>query len=481
MFNLFNFGDELTLPEQVEQNKQNIEVLAEEVEKLGFSPKGEYDALTEYVKNDLVFYDGKMYAVKSDVAVVGVVPTNTEYWQQITGDVRGQAGAPGAPGAQGEKGDDGADGLTFTGYFIAQQPPVYHSERYFTNTLFNRTPKVNDTFVAYYKVGDTVYLTMYRVLSVDSTQAYCRLYQDPILLNGAQGEPGEIALVYDHNINAGTLDPEQSEQLLNVVLPFANFNRTPALNEDFVGVLVAQNIEYLAQCEVQSIIGSNVVSIVVSGVKRLTGEPGADGTNGTNGLDALVYMAFISRTTPPVASTTTTLPTISFNRTPRPLDYFTPKWTDSVTGKTYQCFMRVDTLDQTNTNVAIVEVQDITGAAGSSGLNKYTIVPTSVGQIYRILTQAKSAKIMLLISGTTNYYNASYVINPDASIAITGLKGRTNSSDNCAIYHAAMSSSQIIPGYAMTLSTSGTTVGGYSSIQTLSNWKIEYLNDTEIV
>jgi len=426
MFNLFNFGDELTLPEQVEQNKQNIELLAEEVEKLGFSPKGEYDALTEYVKNDLVFYDGKMYAVKSDVAVVGVVPTNTEYWQQITGDVRGQAGAPGAPGAQGEKGDDGADALECIATQIASQPPVLNSTRWLPFYAFNRTPKVNDFFVMYLTASSGgAYICMYKVIALGGeNQAQCQLYQNPILLSGEKGEPGKIALIYDKNIDNGTLDPSQSEQLLHVVLPFANFNRTPALNEDFVGVINGgQNIQYLAQCEVQSIIDSNVVSIVVSDVKRLTGENGTNGTNGANGRDALqmTYAEIVSAV--PTPTQTLVIPNSAFNRNAQPNDVFTMIADYSSENRSFLCIVRVDSEvggDPIQWNCTILSVVETTGQAAMSQILTRYRVNISASQsdrakLYRILKNAKSVVFVAntsynLIFQFMTYSNTAYLI-----------------------------------------------------------------------
>ena len=43
--------------------EEKNEILAEEVEKLGYTPKGEYNSSAEYVYGDVVFYNYKLYAM----------------------------------------------------------------------------------------------------------------------------------------------------------------------------------------------------------------------------------------------------------------------------------------------------------------------------------------------------------------------------------------------------------------------------------
>ena len=109
---LITYNGQNTLPEQVSVNKANIEILKDEVEKLGFTLRGPYDASTEYAYNDVVEYQYCIYRVSDEdaTALVGVVPTNTTYWQKITDSLRGPQGAQGAQGPEGPAGADGQDG-----------------------------------------------------------------------------------------------------------------------------------------------------------------------------------------------------------------------------------------------------------------------------------------------------------------------------------------------------------------------------------
>lgn len=187
MFNLINILGQNTLPEQVEINKQNIAILADEVEKLGYQPKGVYDAETEYNHNDVVFYDNKLYVVTSDAAIVGVLPTNTTYWQQVTGDIRGQQGAQGAQGPagpqgpQGETGATGAtgaqgpqgtpgtpgvngkDALVYTSILPLNSEPQVGNFYDVTSGTFNRTPLVNDSVIMVGEYDNTNYILVARI------------------------------------------------------------------------------------------------------------------------------------------------------------------------------------------------------------------------------------------------------------------------------------------------------------------------------
>lgn len=91
--------------------------------KVAISPKGEYDAGTQYHALDIISHDGSSYLVLKDA--LGITPAEGEYYQLMAkkgndgakGD-QGPQGQPGvkgdtgAKGAKGDKGDAGARGAT---------------------------------------------------------------------------------------------------------------------------------------------------------------------------------------------------------------------------------------------------------------------------------------------------------------------------------------------------------------------------------
>ena len=50
----------------------------------GIVPRGAYDPATDYAVGDLVTYNGSSYVMYLD-AVAGTLPTNTTYWQVVSG------------------------------------------------------------------------------------------------------------------------------------------------------------------------------------------------------------------------------------------------------------------------------------------------------------------------------------------------------------------------------------------------------------
>lgn len=74
--------------------------------KVIITNKGEYDSTLSYLKLDVVTYNGSSYLAKDDVAV-GVLPTNTTYWQVIA--------------EKGDKGDRGDRGQTGNGIASIQK------------------------------------------------------------------------------------------------------------------------------------------------------------------------------------------------------------------------------------------------------------------------------------------------------------------------------------------------------------------------
>lgn len=77
-----------------------------------FTPRGAYNAGTDYAVGDMVSYNGSSYIMYSD-AGAGTVPTNTSYWGLVAS--KGDTGATGATGATGPTGPAGADGSSAPG------------------------------------------------------------------------------------------------------------------------------------------------------------------------------------------------------------------------------------------------------------------------------------------------------------------------------------------------------------------------------
>lgn len=105
--------------------------------------------------------------------------------------------------------------------------------------------------------------------------------------NGTNGTNGKDALVYPNVIqtNAPTVDAMK-------VLVSTDFNRTPVINDEFIGVCQYEtNKSFIAVWRVQLVSGENVTCNIVNYVitTGATGQKGADGTNGTNGKDGVGF------------------------------------------------------------------------------------------------------------------------------------------------------------------------------------------------
>lgn len=108
--------------------------------------------------------------------------------------------------------------------------------------------------------------------------------------NGTNGTNGKSALVYPNVIqtNAPTVGAMK-------VLVSTDFNRTPVINDEFIGVCQYEtNKSFIAVWRVQLVNGENVTCNIVNYVitTGATGQKGADGTNGTNGKDGADGVGF---------------------------------------------------------------------------------------------------------------------------------------------------------------------------------------------
>lgn len=108
--------------------------------------------------------------------------------------------------------------------------------------------------------------------------------------NGTNGTNGKDALVYPNVIqtNAPTVGAMK-------VLVSTDFNRTPVINDEFIGVCQYEtNKSFIAVWRVQLVSGENVTCNIVNYVitTGATGQKGADGTNGKDGKDGADGVGF---------------------------------------------------------------------------------------------------------------------------------------------------------------------------------------------
>lgn len=113
--------------------------------------------------------------------------------------------------------------------------------------------------------------------------------------NGTNGTNGKDALVYPNVIqtDAPTVGAMK-------VLVSTDFNRTPVINDEFIGVCQYEtNKSFIAVWRVQLVSGENVTCNIVNYVitTGATGQKGADGTSGTNGKDGVGFYYTTDTTT----------------------------------------------------------------------------------------------------------------------------------------------------------------------------------------
>jgi len=113
--------------------------------------------------------------------------------------------------------------------------------------------------------------------------------------NGTNGTNGKDALVYPNVIqtDAPTVGAMK-------VLVSTDFNRTPVINDEFIGVCQYEtNKSFIAVWRVQLVSGENVTCNIVNYVitTGATGQKGADGSNGTNGKDGVGFYYTTDTTT----------------------------------------------------------------------------------------------------------------------------------------------------------------------------------------
>lgn len=108
--------------------------------------------------------------------------------------------------------------------------------------------------------------------------------------NGTNGTNGKDALVYPNVIQTGAPTVGAMKVLVST-----DFNRTPVINDEFIGVCQYEtNKSFIAVWRVQLVSGENVTCNIVNFVitTGATGQKGADGTNGINGKDGADGVGF---------------------------------------------------------------------------------------------------------------------------------------------------------------------------------------------
>lgn len=108
--------------------------------------------------------------------------------------------------------------------------------------------------------------------------------------NGTNGTNGKSALVYPNVIQTSAPTVGAMKVLVST-----DFNRTPVINDEFIGVCQYEtNKSFIAVWRVQLVSEENVTCNIVNYVitTGATGQKGADGTNGTKGKDGADGVGF---------------------------------------------------------------------------------------------------------------------------------------------------------------------------------------------
>lgn len=190
--------------------------------------------------------------------------------------------------------------------------------------------------------------------------------------NGTNGTNGKDALVYPNVIqtDAPTVGAMK-------VLVSTDFNRTPVINDEFIGVCQHEtNKSFIAVWRVQLVSGENVTCNIVNYVitTGATGQKGADGTNGTNGKDGADGVGFYYTTD---ASTGTSgISTLLSNIMPSGIKV--DDFLVNANGKVCQ----VTEISGTNVSAQYrTSIKGATGAAGSPGATGKGIASVQVVEV----------------------------------------------------------------------------------------------------
>lgn len=192
--------------------------------------------------------------------------------------------------------------------------------------------------------------------------------------NGTNGTNGKDALVYPNVIqtNAPTVDAMK-------VLVSTDFNRTPVINDEFIGVCQYEtNKSFIAVWRVQLVSGENVTCNIVNYVIT-TGATGQKGADGSNGLDTLTTI-FIPTLTTGDTGEIVTFETDSFNRSPEIDDrFYCP--VNLPNNRSGIATFGVTEVDSTNTTAAFLLYTETTGKTGAAGQQGKGIASVQVVEV----------------------------------------------------------------------------------------------------
>lgn len=181
--------------------------------------------------------------------------------------------------------------------------------------------------------------------------------------NGTNGTNGKDALVYPNVIQTGAPTVGAMKVLVST-----DFNRTPVINDEFIGVCQYEtNKSFIAVWRVQLVSKENVTCNIVNYVIT-TGATGQKGADGTNGLDALTTIFIPTLTTGEIGENVT-FETDSFNRNPEIGDrfYCPVNLPNNRSGIATFGVTEVDSTNTTTTLLLYTETTGKTGAAGQQG------------------------------------------------------------------------------------------------------------------
>ena len=405
-------------------------------------------------EGDVVFFNNNYYAYVSAVGSEVFSVSNASSFKGDAGS-QGIEGPQGPAGADGADGADGKDALMYKYVLEVYSQVVSGSQITLVTSKFNRQPVAGDNFNMWFRNSNTgqMWLGFCSVTISTSSNTVCTV--DSSYPCGAKGETGETALVYDKLIEF--VYSTDVPFMLNVSIPRTDFNRLPNTNEDFIGILIDTNtgIEYLAQCEIQTIsfVGNDltVTQIVCSYIKRITGQQGpagadgqngqdgrdgtngTNGTNGTDGKDALVYKYIREVTEVPTIGQYMNFNLSGLSRVPEVGNVFNPVIINTATGKTYITTAIITAVSSSYATAQLNAVVNITGASGTT-LNKYSFAPSNGLKICDVAKDAKGRLMCYLnISVTIDSKNLTLAMPVNIAFNSAGtaciLTGSTNVND----------------------------------------------------
>lgn len=251
-----------TLPQQVEQNKEDIKVLKQYI-KEAYNTNLELEQINQSVSINstnapkdtasgwLIDTAGNLFQIAGNEIIAGSTQQMLIllYFCNIKGETgakgdTGATGPQGPQGPQGEKGETGEIGETALMYngvipFSSSTPTAGAQIAGIPITNFNRliTAKdVGDSFVSL--IGDGSYITTAQITLLNESNNTCTITLLSVTnIKGPQGEKGETALEHD-----GFITLTETPAVGNAfTIDNTSFNRTPVVNDSFMANAVYED------------------------------------------------------------------------------------------------------------------------------------------------------------------------------------------------------------------------------------------------